>query len=112
MKCKLSHTGFELGHFSNDKHSVSVSLFNGILAFAGYLMPNPSLYKNSLGIIQPIVGGIRGRIPFYVLPLFWRNSFVFIHDNLFNIKYIKMERFLCPDKLNIIPKTTEVEREY
>ena len=31
-----------------------VSLFNGISAFMGYVMPKPYFYKNSNGTIQPI----------------------------------------------------------
>ena len=41
-----------------------VCFFNGISTFLGYLMPNPSFYKNSSGTIQPIAGRIRGFIPF------------------------------------------------
>ena len=44
--------------------------------------------------------------------LFCGNSFVFNHDKLFNIMYIKMERILCPDKLNIDPNAPKAEREY
>ena len=35
----------------------SFYLFNGILTFVGYLIPNLSLYKDSSGTIQPIAGG-------------------------------------------------------
>ena len=31
-----------------------VSLFNGITTFVGYLIPKPSLQKNTSGNIQPI----------------------------------------------------------
>ena len=34
-----------------------MSLLNGILALLEYLMPKPSLQKNSSDTIQPIVGG-------------------------------------------------------
>ena len=44
--------------------SVLVSLFTGISIFIGYLMPEPSLYKNGCGIIQLIAGLIRGFTPF------------------------------------------------
>ena len=36
---------------------VSVSLFNGISTFVGYLLPNPPLYKNSSSTIQLIAKG-------------------------------------------------------
>ena len=32
-------------------YSITVSSFNGISAFVGYLMPKPSVYKNSSGTI-------------------------------------------------------------
>ena len=38
--------------------------FNSISTFMGYLMPKPSLEKNSSGAIQPIGRGIRGFISF------------------------------------------------
>ena len=36
------------------------SLFNGISTFAGYLMPKPSLQKDSSNTIQSIAGGGEG----------------------------------------------------
>ena len=38
----------------------SVSFFNGLSNFVGYIMPKPSLYKKSSGTIQVITGRIRG----------------------------------------------------
>ena len=39
-------------------------LFNGISTFVGYLMPKLFFWKNSSDTILPIVGRIRGFIPF------------------------------------------------
>ena len=40
----------------NKRISISVFLFNGISIFLGYLMPKPSLLKNSSGTIELIAG--------------------------------------------------------
>ena len=49
-----------------------VSLFNGMLNFVGYLMPNSSLLKDNSDTIKSIAGGIRGSIPFpKVFPRKW-----------------------------------------
>ena len=45
-------------------YSVWVSLFNGISNFVGYLMPKPTVQKNSSCTIQFIARGIRGFMPF------------------------------------------------
>ena len=39
-------------------------LFNGILIFMVYLMPNPSFFKNSGGTIQPIAEKDKGILSF------------------------------------------------
>ena len=43
---------------------VSLSFFNGISTFMGYLMPKSSFFKNSSGTFLPLAGGIRDFIPF------------------------------------------------
>ena len=72
-----------------------VSLFNGISAFVGYVMPKPSLLKNSSDIIELIA---RSKRPIHTC---MNSKLTVIEQPEFELAYVEVQHFInfAPEKL-------------